>query len=206
MKNIKNLTEGAVMIALGTVLSLFPLYRMPLGGEVTFAATLPLAVYSFRRGAKSGLLAAFIYSLIQLLLGLSNLSYATDFVSGAAIVLFDYIVPYTAFGLIGLFGGLAASKKERLNNSFSLSFGVVCAVLLRFLCHLVSGAVVWYGLTKQWYADDPSHIVFKYAPWAYSFVYNVSYMLPELIVTAIAAALICTFLNPKSDSLRYVKA
>ncbi|MBQ5321109.1 MAG: energy-coupled thiamine transporter ThiT [Oscillospiraceae bacterium] len=206
MKNLKNLTEGAIMVALSTVLSLFPIYTLPLGGEVTFAATLPLCIYAFRRGTKSGLLAAFLYSIIQLILGLSNLSYATDFVSAAAIVLFDYIVPYTAFGMIGMFGKLVLSKKERLSNSLSLSLGVISAVVFRFLCHLVSGAVVWYGLTKEWYADDPTHIVFKLSMWDYSFVYNITYILPELILTAIAAALVSVFINVKNDNLRYTRA
>lgn len=203
MKKTKILTEGAIMVALSTVLSLFPIYTLPLGGEVTFAATLPLAVYSFRRGAKNGLLAAFLYSVIQLLLGLSNLSYATDLSSTLVIILFDYIIPYTAFGLIGFFGKMSLSKKERLSGTLSLTLGVASAVIFRFLCHLVSGAVIWFGLTKEWYADDPSHLVFSLSKWDYSFVYNITYILPELIITVVAAALLSSFINFKNENLRY---
>lgn len=191
------------MIALAVILSMFPLHQMPLGGDVTFAACLPICVYAYRRGAKNGFLAAFVYSLIQLLLGLKNLTYATGFVSGAAIVLFDYIVAYTLFGIVAYFGKFKICKNERISNALTLSLGTLTASVLRFLCHLVSGAVVWYGLTKEWYADDPGHIVFSLSEWAYSFVYNISYMLPETIVTVIAAFILATALNFKEPNLRY---
>ena len=184
------------------ILSFFPLYQMPLGGDVTFAATLPICIYAYRRGAKSGFLAAFAYSLFQLLLGLKNLSYATSFTSAAAIVLFDYVVAYTLFGITAYFGKLGGDSK-RFKSAVMLSLGAFVSCVLRFLSHLVSGSVVWYSLTREWYADDPGHIVFSLSEWGYSFVYNISYMLPETIATVLAAFIIAMFLNFKAPNLRY---
>jgi thiamine transporter ThiT len=67
----------------------------------------------------------------------------------------------------------------------------------------VSGAVIWFGHTKEWYADDPSHLVSKLSMWDYSFVYNITYILPELLITVIAAALLSSFINFKNENLRY---
>ncbi len=203
MKKLSMITEGAIMIALSAILSMFPLFQMPLGGDVTFVSSLPLCVYAYRRGVKNGLLAAFVYSLFQLLLGLKNLSYATGFASAAAIIFCDYILPYSFLFLGAVFSSVCFSKKERLSGGISLSLGVLSAMIMRFLCHFVSGAVVWYGLTKVWYQDDPGHIVFSLSTWDYSFVYNISYMLPETIATVVVGFVLGTILNFKEPNLLY---
>lgn len=191
------------MIALSVILSMFPLFQMPLGGDVTFVSCLPICIFAYRRGAAKGFLAAFVYSIFQLLLGLKNLSYGTSFFSIAAIVLFDYVIAYSALGTVSFFGKMKIFKNERVANAFALSLGSFSALVLRFLCHLVSGAVVWYDLTKVWYQDDPSHIVFSLSTWDYSFVYNISYMLPETIATVVVAFIIATMLDFKAPNLLY---
>ena len=201
-KSLRSLTEGAIMVALAVILSFIPLYQAPLGGKVTFVATLPLCIYIYRSGVKNGFLAAFVFSIFQFILGLENLSYGTSFVSVAAIVLFDYIIAYTIFGVVAFFGKHGGENK-RIKSALMLSLGTLIACVLRFLCHMVSGAVVWYSLTREWYADDPSHVVFSVSEWGYSFIYNMSYMLPETVVTVAAAFIVATFLNFKAPNLRY---
>ena len=48
MKNSKTLflVEGAVMIALATVLSFIRVYKLPWGGSITFLSMLPIVVFS----------------------------------------------------------------------------------------------------------------------------------------------------------------
>ena len=70
----RTLVEGALMIALSTVLSYFPIYELPHGGSVTFVSMLPIILMSLRHGPKWGLFKAFVHSLIQLFLGLKNLT------------------------------------------------------------------------------------------------------------------------------------
>lgn len=55
---------------------------------------------------------------------------------------------------------------------------------MRFLCSFLSGALLW-GSYQSYYEWAEGMSV-----WLYSFVYNSSYMLPELIITAIAACLV----------------
>ena len=57
----------------------------------------------------------------------------------------------------------------------------MCALLIifRFLCHYITGVVIW----GQWAPDGMG----KYL---YSLLYNGGYMLPELVLTLAAAAVI----------------
>ena len=80
----RTLVEGALLIALGTVLSYIPIFELPHGGSVTFVSTLPIILMSLRHGPKWGLFTAFVYSLIQLFLGLKNLTYCQTL--GAQVV------------------------------------------------------------------------------------------------------------------------
>ena len=46
----KILVEGAVMVALATVLSYVRVYRLPWGGSITLLSMLPIVLFSIRRG------------------------------------------------------------------------------------------------------------------------------------------------------------
>ena len=70
-KNMENrnqktskLVFSAVMIAVGTVLSLFKI-DFVMGGGLTVCAMLPLVMVSFRYGTKWGVFTAFVFSVLQ---------------------------------------------------------------------------------------------------------------------------------------------
>ena len=75
------LVECAIMIALATVLSMVKLAELPYGGSITIASMLPIAIIAYRRGMGWGLGSAFVYAVIQQLLGLNSLSYVTTWQS-----------------------------------------------------------------------------------------------------------------------------
>lgn len=185
MKNkrtAKALTESAIMIALATVLSLLKVADMPYGGSVTVASALPIAIISYRYGLKWGLLSSAVYGIIQQLLGLSTLSYFTTWQSIVAIIVLDYIVAFTVIGLAGMF------RKCIKNQAVALAIGGTCVCLLRYLCHVISGATVWAGLS----IPDSAALI-------YSFIYNATYMVPETIVFIIAALYIGSAIDFKSS-------
>ena len=70
---LRRLVESAMMLAIATVLSMFP-FQGPwaLGGGITVCSMLPLVVLSWRYGCKWGVFAAFVYSLLQMVLGIQN--------------------------------------------------------------------------------------------------------------------------------------
>ncbi len=174
----RRLTESAVFIAVATVLSLIQI-PMPFGGGVTVVSMLPIVIISHRWGFKWGLVTAFVYSLIQLLLGLENVGYAADFVMAVGIILLDYVFAYTAIGLSGIF------EKPFGKTRKAVAVGIGVTFCVRFLCHLVSGAWIW----GVWMPETFMNMTMT-NPWIYSFLYNGWYMLAEIVITEIVAMLI----------------
>ncbi|MBR3988155.1 MAG: energy-coupled thiamine transporter ThiT [Clostridia bacterium] len=178
------IAESAIMLALGTALSLVTFFHLPAGGSVTPFSMLPVLIIAYRYGMKWGFGVGAIYGLIQMVLGMSALSYATNAVAAICIILFDYVV---AFGVLG-FGGLF----RKLNNqAVGFSLGVIIACVLRFLCHFITGITVWAD-----YAEGVWGVVI------YSLTYNGSYMLPELVITTAVGALLMSFLDFKDEKLK----
>lgn len=189
------LTESAIMVALATVLSMLKIWEAPYGGSVTILSMAPIIVLSMRRGVKVGLFAGFAHSLIQLLLGLGTVAYVPTPMGIVVCVLTDYILPFTLLGLGGLFRDIKFTKNATTNLFLAAALGALLVTLLRFACHIVSGAVIWYALDLEWYADDPSHIVFQYGPWMFSTIYNGGFMIPEIITTVIGTPILTKALS-----------
>lgn len=174
----KTLAECAIMVALATVLSLIKVWKMPWGGSITLLSMLPICIASVRHGLKWGFGTAFVYSVIQLVLGITMdglLGWGLTPVMLIACVLLDYIVAYTALGIAGLF------SKKGIGGVIG---GTALAVVLRLVSHVFSGVFVFNSIGLLWDAIQIDN------PWLYSLGYNAAYMLPELIFTVIGAAIV----------------
>jgi thiamine transporter len=171
------LTEAGIMVALSAVLSLFKLLELPYGGSVTFASMLPIIIFAYRHGIKWGISAALTTSVIQLLLGLKYFSYFTTWQSIVALAVFDYIIAFAVFGLAPVF-------KKRLPYRAGIFASALLPSVLRYVCHVISGATVWAGLSI------PTE-----AALVYSIGYNATYMIPETIVLVTAAVYISSALD-----------
>lgn len=165
----RTLVECAMMIAIASVFSMIKLIDLPYGGSVTIASMLPIVILSYRHGLGWGLGAGLVYGVIQQLLGLNTLSYVSTWQSILAIILLDYIVAFAVIGLAGVF-------RNMKSQSIALVYGSILAGLLRYICHVISGATVWAGLS----IPDEAALL-------YSLAYNATYMLPEIIVLVILA-------------------
>lgn len=192
--DVRKLCSCAILVAMAFVLSMFKIPKV-FGGSVTFACMVPLVVASYRNGLGWGFASAGVFSVIKLLMGLDNFTYVTGVPSVIAVFLFDYILAYTAVGIAGAIRPKDTDTKTLL--SVKAACGALIGMLLRFVCHIVSGAVVWYDLTKIWEAEDSSNIVFKYGKWMYSVVYNGTYMIPETIITVVVTAALVYALGNK---------
>lgn len=175
------LVLSAIMIAIGTVLSMFKFNGLWIyGGGVTFCAMLPLVMVAFIYGTRWGLLTAFVFSLVQMILGVSNVLYGTNLGMMILIALLDYIIAYTVIGF-------SAILKGKLNNRIAeIILGVTIAFSLRFLCHFLSGWMIWEAL---WPND------LGMASAIYSLTYNGSYMLPEIVITSAVGAILESLLK-----------
>ncbi len=177
---MRTFVECALMVAAATALSLFEI-ELPTGGGLTLCSMLPIILISHRHGVGWGLATSFAYSLIRLVLGLKNVSYADSFVMGAGIVLLDYVFAFTVLGLSGLFNKVFRDKSKPT----AVLIGVLVTFTLRFLCHFVSGAWIW----GVWMPEEFMGMTMT-NPWIYSALYNGWYMLAEMILTAIVVLLI----------------
>ena len=180
------LVFSALMVALSVVLSMFKIEFL-YGGSITIFSMVPLVLVAQMYGVPWGILTGVAYGLIQMVMGLKNFSYVTGIEAYAMVAAFDYIV---AFGVIGFAG---VTRKIR-NRAVAASLGAVIACILRFFCHFFSGITVWKAL--EW-NDAPAFISERMlqpdlVPYTYSLMYNGGYMFPELILTAIGSAILCT--------------
>lgn len=174
--NTRMLVDGAVMIALGTVLSLITIFKLPWGGSVTLLSMLPVCLFSIKYGVGKGLLVSFVYALLQMFLSLGEvLSWGLTTSTLLACLLLDYILAYTVIGFAGLF------RKGGLPGWIA---GIVVALLLRLAVHFVSGVVIWESVGKLWEGFDTSNT------YLYSLMYNGAYMVPEIIFSIIGAVVL----------------
>lgn len=168
-KNSTTLTlvEGAMLIALATVLSYVKLFEMPFGGSITFEM-LPLIIMGLRRGPKWGCLTGFVHGLLQMTLGFTNVLYCSTLIAQIGCILLDYLLAFSCLGLANVFA------KPFSNRKAGYILGSVCVCVLRFICSFLSGWLLWGS-----YAPENMH------PAYYSLVYNGAYMLPDTIIVVI---------------------
>ena len=80
-------------------------------------------------------------------------------------------------------------QKKATASSISIATGIAVTGVLRFVCHFISGVTVWSE-----YAADRTAVM-------YSLYYNLSYMLPEIILTVLMAAIISNLLNFDAETM-----
>lgn len=162
---------SAIMIALATVLSMLILFHMPNGGTITILSMLPIILIGYIYGKKWGVFTGFIYGIIQLFLGLADIKGVSLWVFIGAVLL-DYLLAFSFLGFSGIF------KKLLKNQTASFVSGTLFVCILRFLCHFVSGFLLWAGLTEG-----------VGAAVLFSLSYNIAYMGPEILITVVGAFL-----------------
>ncbi len=204
----QRLTVSAVMLAFAAVLAIvcefIPFLNLPFGGGFTVASMLPIVVISYMYGLKWGFFASFAYSVIQiiisLIMGKTVLALFTptsdDYMGiwvAFAIIVIDYLIAYTVLGIGGIFRGCIKSKV------LAIVLGVVVALSLRYICHIISG-YIFYGAWAEWFFSQEGFYAIgekilsvfsgKGLALLYSIFYNGLYMIPEIIITAIAASVV----------------
>ena len=166
---IVRLAASGIMIALATVLSMVTIVKMPLGGSLTPVSMLPICMIAILYGTGWGIGTAFAYALVQLAIDFASaMTWGLTATSLVVCFLFDYILAFTALGLAGLF---------RKKGTPGIIGGAILALCVRYLCHIISGGTVF----AVWMPEEWSN------PWIYSAAYNGAFMLPELVLTTVAA-------------------
>ncbi len=154
---VQTYAELGVAVALAAVLGQVRLFTMPQGGSVSLEL-LPIVFLAVRRGVMPALTAGVVYGLLQLVL-------PGAFVYHPVQALLDYPL---AFGALAA-GGLVAVTGWR-----SLAAAVTLACAARLVFHFLSGLIFFAEYAPGWES-----------PWLYALTYNVLYLAPEALLTAV---------------------
>jgi len=201
----KRLTESAMLLAVAIVLEFFSkmfIPEMPFGGQVTLVSMLPVVLISYRHGVRWGLVSGVAYALIEMAIGAKTVAAAFQpgyFGDGVMLLnalimcVLDYLVAFTALGLGGIF-------RDRIENrGKALVCGSLVALGARYIAHIASGYILFSGWAEWFFTQEGfpawgASVVSSLSPallgLVYSIVYNGMYMIPEIVLTAVAAALI----------------
>ena len=159
---VKMLVEGGLCIALSFVLGYIKLFSMPQGGSVTAGEMIPIIIFALRHGSLPGIVVGALYGFVQMLFG------GSIFHPVQAIL--DYPV---AFGVLGL-AGLFSSAFEKTKSIGPVIKGASLGIVLRMIAHTLTGAIFFAS-----YAPEGQN------PWAYSIIYNASYLVVEFAITIV---------------------
>ena len=166
------LTYGAICIASSFALSYVKFFSLPLGGSVTFASLLPLALYAYMFGMKKGLIAGLVYGLLQFI-------QSPQFYHPMQALL-DYPI---AFGVVGVVGITRHLKLFKDNVIAQFVVGVSIAVTLRYFAHVISGYYVFY----EWALEG-------FTPLGYAFAYN-TFTFVDLAILVVMALFVLASKN-----------
>ena len=154
------MTRTGIFIALGILFSQIKIFKMPQGGSINLCSSLFFVLPGYFFGFKLGLIAGIIGSLTDFFLN--------PFVLHPAQFLLDYIF---AFGFLGIGGSLFYKSKKKY---FSLIANYLIAMFFKFICHFLSGITIFASYAPK-----------NMNAFLYSFIYNFSYMAPEIILTLV---------------------
>lgn len=153
----KTLVMGSLCLGLAFILSFIKLYELPQGGSLTLASSLPIILFCYIYGWRSGFAVAFTYSILQMI-------QSPGYVMSIPQALLDYVIAFTILGVAGFFR----------KNIF---VGTISAYVLRYFAHVVAG-LIWYQ----------QYNMTGYSGTAYCFLYNLSFLLPEMVICLVILA------------------
>lgn len=160
----KQIVFSAMAIALATVISVaIKLPSLPNGGSTTLFSMLIVCLIGYWYGPKVSIIAAIAYGILQFIVG--------PYVVHPLQVILDFPLAFGALGLSGFF----ANSKHGLIKGFLVGAGG------RFIVHCISG-VIFYTTYVGDFVGNVSAI------WA-GILYNMTYIVPEVILTLILLAL-----------------
>lgn len=168
-KQIRMLTEGALVVAIAMVLSYIKIPTgLQYGGTIGFVMV-PIILYASRWGVGPGLMAGLVFGTLKF------------FLSGGVAVnwesmLLDYSLAYMMVGLAGVIK----------NKPSMLWLGAIIGCFGRFVIHYISGVTIYAEYMPESYMGLSMH-----SASFYSLLYNGMYMLPSTVI----AVIICVFLG-----------
>lgn len=147
------MAQISLSVAICAVLNAFPLFRLPQGGSVTLASTLPIIIMAFAHGPEVGMLTGFLFGVVNLFLG--------PYIIHPLQTLLDYPLPFMLVGAAGYF------KQRHL--------GSLVGQVLRLFMHTLSGVIFFASYAPVGQQEG-------FGLWLYSIGYNGSFVALETLI------------------------
>ena len=193
--NVLRLTESGLLVAMGIILATFFKFQAPwaYGGSITLFSMLPLVIIAYKYGTVWGCFSGLVHGLITMFIsgggspGLAAMVQENGPAVFAGILILDYALAFAVIGIAGFAVRFTDSAPA------ALAWGSVIGLGGRFLCHFLSGFIL-FGSYADWFFGEVS-----WGGWfmetfsgaslsaVYSLIYNGLYMVPEMILTAVGA-------------------
>ncbi len=153
----KSIVYAAICIALSFALSYVRFFKLPQGGSITLVSLLPLMIYSYMFGIRKGVIAGFIYGVLQAI--------QDPWIIHPMQFLLDYPIAFAMIGLSGIF-------KKYLTKYPLTAFvmGGILAGVLRYASHVISGTFAFSSFAGEGYSAV-----------AWGFLYN-SFALADIAI------------------------
>lgn len=164
--DVAHMAITAMFMALTFVLSYLNAFlpSMAQGGTISIDI-IAIFLCAYLVGPIYGVVCGIGVSILQFIFGLATFY-------GPWSVLLDYVLPLAVCGLAPL-------VKTTKIGKVSIYWGIIFSMVLKFLCHYLSGAVLFAS-----YTPEGMHPAF------YSLVYNLPYNLATLVVCMIIVPLL----------------
>ena len=189
MKNtttaVRTISEVGIFAALGFVFDELQgiIFKgvFPNGGSIGFAM-IAVLIIAYRRG----FIPALVTGLIMGLLDIASNAYIVNVFQ----LFLDYILPYALVALAALTKPLYDRATSIDKRIAALVLGTVIGGLAKFLSHYLAGVIFWANQADfAWGLNEMQ-------PWLYSFIYNIAFIGPSIILTA-ALIIIIQLFAPK---------
>ncbi len=178
---------------------------MPFGGKFFGISMLPIVMIGLMFGLKYGLISGFIYAMynfgIDYIIYIEALKSTLEGWTGESwgafkiflLILFDYIIPFMAFGLSGLFKG-------GFNKRLTFIYAFIAVSVVRLISSTISGVILWsssieYAVSQVESGEASQDIATRIFSlmgnriWLYSFGYNFIYIASTLAITLLIGLL-----------------
>lgn len=194
-ENLSKIIITAILVAVAIIIDIIITnipglnLSMPMGGKFFGLSMFPLILIGLIFGLKYGLLGGFLYALYNFsfdyLIYLSTLKATLESWTGTswgfwhivALIVFDYLLPFTAFGLSGLF------SKDGLKSIKNITYAFIFVSFVRLIGHALGGYLLWGSYIKEAAAQNENNIATKIFSFVnnnlflYSLIYNSIYII-----------------------------
>lgn len=171
---IRTIVEIGLFVALGFVFdelqSIIFKGIFPAGGSIGFAM-IAVILITYRRGVVPGILTGLLMGGLDVCTG--------PFIVNPWQALLDYVLPYALVASCALLVPLFRKAEKQYLKTLFLILSVVIGGLFKFLSHYLSG-VLFFN-----HAEEFAWNLTSSQPALYSFVYNIAFMGPCIVVTSV---------------------